>query len=135
MKPDVLTIIRTKLLANSAITAIVGSNIGVRKRPIAKANAQITMRKTFGVSNSILPATRHDIFIDIWVLQKSVTEPYKTTTTLVEKILDVLNRMGESLNSENRVVNQIVKTDAEIDYTEDNEYWHGMINFECVTNE
>jgi hypothetical protein len=135
MKYDILKKLRAILLADPTIASHVGTNIKVRELPVTRVGKQITLRKTFGTSDSIIPLCRPDVFISVWVKQKEVTEPYKVTTEIVEKIIDLLNRKGESLNINDLIVNQIVRVDADISYNDEEEYWIGMIHLECVIND
>ncbi len=135
MKYDILKKIRSVLVTDTTIHTYVGDNISVRKLPKSKITKQITIRKGYGKSDSIIPSCTHDVYISVWIQQKEVSEPYKTCVAIVERIIDLFNRKGETLNTNDLVINQITRTDAEIDYDEDQEYWNGTIILECVTND
>jgi hypothetical protein len=135
MRYDILKKIRSTLVADTTIHTYVGDNITVNKLPKSKIAKQITIRKIYSKSDSILPACAQDIYIEVWVQQKEVTEPYKTCVEIVEKIIDIFNRKGETLNTGDLIINQIVRTSAEVDYDESQEYWTGSIVLECTTND
>jgi len=132
---DLLKKIRSTLLADSLISEKVGNNVRVAKQPVCKSAIQITLKRNYGKSNSIIPATNFPLFVSIWVKQQEVVEPYSICALLVEKVIDLLNRKGVSLNEEDLEVNQVVKTDADIQYDEEQERWVGIVIFDVVTNE
>jgi len=135
MLKDILIILRDILLADTTIKGYVGQNISVKSLPNTRLSKQITLRKSYGKSNSIITATNSTIFITIWVKQKDVEEPYKTCADIAHRVIDLFNRKGSSLNSSDLIVNQVVKTDAEINYSDEGEYWFCTIVFEVVHNE
>ena len=135
MRYDILKKIRAVLVADTTIHTYVGDNITVNKLPKSKIAKQITIRKAYGKSNSIVPICTQDVYIEVWVQQKEVTEPYKTCVEIIERIIDLLNRKGETLNPGDLIINQIVRTDAEVDYDESQEYWNGTIVLECTTSD
>jgi len=135
MKYDILKTIRTTLLNDATITSHVGVNVSVRKLPNRKVTKQITLRKTAGPSNSIICSRTQTVYISVWVLQKDIAEPYKECVEIVERVTDLFNRKGESLNTGDLIINQITNMDSEIDYDETLEYWFGIIILECVTND
>jgi|GEM_PF-6934112 len=135
MRYDILKKVKSVLVADATIHTYVADDIRVRDLPLPKIPKQITIRKTFGTSNSIIPACDCTVYITVWVKQKEVTEPYKMTTQITERINDLFNRKGESLNESDLIVNQMKRTDAEISYTDDQEYWTSTIILECVTND
>lgn len=135
MKYDILKKIRAILVSDATIHTYVVDNIFVRKLPKAKITKQITLRKGYGSSNSIIPLCTHDVYISVWVQQKEVAEPYKVCAEITERVVDLFNRKGETLNVSDLVINQITRTDAEIDYDEDQEYWSSTIILACTTND
>ena len=132
---DLLKKIRTTLLNDATIATQVGTNIAVTEMPYPRVTKQITLRKSDGKSDSIITIVNPTVFITVWVKQKEVTEPYKTCREICDKVIDLLNRKGESLNESDLKVNQIVKTDCSLRYDESEEYWIGVIIFDCFTNE
>ena len=135
MIKDVLIVFRNTMLNDSTITSLVSTNVRVREQPKKRVAKQITLRKNYGISNSILDSANPTIFVTVWVKEKEEEEPYKVCATLVHRILDLFNRKGESLNSDNLIVNQIVKTDAEIFFDDEQKLWTGVITFDVVTND
>jgi hypothetical protein len=132
---DILKKIRTVLLNDPTIAGHVGTNIAVQEMPYARVAKQITLRKSDGKSDSIVTIVNPTIFITVWIKQKEVTEPYKICREICDKIIDLLNRKGESLNESGLKVNQIVKTDCSLRYDESEEYWVGVLIFDAFTNE
>ncbi len=135
MSYDILKKVRKVLKDDATISAAVGTNVRVAEQPVPRVAKQITLRKSYGKSNSILNSTNPTIFVNVWVLQKETSEPYKACADIVERVLALLNRKGESLNESTLVVNQMVKTDCTIKYDDSQEYWVGAIVFDAVTNE
>ena len=135
MNYDILKKIRTVLLNDPTIAGHVGTNIAVQEMPYPRTAKQITLRKSDGKSDSIVTIVNPTIFITVWIKQKEVTEPYKICREICDKIIDLLNRKGESLNESGLKVNQIVKTDCSLRYDESEEYWVGVLIFDAYTNE
>ena len=136
MKKDLLKIIRARLLEDTTIAAQVGQNIAVKDLPNDRVPKQITLKKTYGRSNSILTATNCNLYITVWVKNKDVDEPYKITATILEAVIDSLNRKGKVTLTDNDLqINQVIKTDAEINYDDEKERWVGTIVFEVVHDE
>jgi len=134
-KYDLLKKVRTKLMNDSTITAAVGTNVRVTELPEPKVSKQITIRKEYGRSEAVLNACNPTLFVTVWVLQKENTEPYSICASIVDRVIDLLNRKGNSFNESTLEVNQIKKTDASIRYDDSQEYWVGSIIFDVVTNE
>lgn len=132
---DILKKVRAVLLADTAITNVVGQNIKVGDQPVARATKQITLRKSYGTSNSIIQAGNPTVFITVWIKQKDSEEPYKDCATVVDRIITLFNRKGSSLNTSDLEVNQMVKVDASITYNDEQEMFVGVIIFDTVHNE
>lgn len=135
MVKDFLKTIRAILINDATIQSYVGSHIRISELPKARLTKQITLRKDYGISDSIIKIVNPTLFITVWIKQKENTEPYKLCADVVERIIDLLNRKGESLNDGDLIINQIVKTDSSIRYNESEEYWAGIIIFDVVTND
>jgi len=135
MTYDLIKKIRTVLLNDATISSHVGTNIAVTEMPYARVAKQITLRKSDGKSNSIVTIVNPTIFITVWIKQKDTTEPYKTCREICDKIIDLLNRKGETLNESDLKINQIIKTDCSLRYDESEEYWVGVLVFDAYTNE
>lgn len=133
---NLLTVMISKMKSDPTISSQVGTHVAVRETPAVRVAKQITLRKSYGRSNSILHATNCSVYVTVWVKNKDVTEPFKSCSTIVNAVISLFNRKGETtLNSGTLVVNQLVKTDADISYDDGNEYWTGVIIFEAVHNE
>ena len=134
---DIATKVRAVLQADTTLTAMLTSSndIRVSELPVSKVNKQITIRQTLGRSDSILHATMSTLFIFVWVKQKEVSEPYKTTAQIMRRVVALLNRQGRSLDDSPLEIHQIVKTDGQIMFDEDQERWIGTLVFDVVTNE
>ena len=141
MKKDILIVLRSILLADPIISGYVGINVRVKDLPKKRTLRQITLRKSYGKSNSIITLVNPTVFITTWIREKEkeeVTEndqPYQTCANIVHKIIDLFNRKGESLNSGDLIINQMVKVDAEIYFNDSKKEYIGVVTFDIVTND
>ena len=134
---DLTAKIRSYLKADATLVALLSSANDVRVTELPKdgVDKQITIRKSWGKSDSILPAAFSTIHVFVWVRQKKVSEPYKTCVSIVNRVVELLNRKGTTLNQSTLEVHQMVKTSAEISFDEEQQYHVGTIIFEVITNE
>jgi len=134
---DLTIKIRSYLLSDTTLKNMLSSSSSVRVTELPKEgeDKQITIRKSWGKSDSIILSTVSTLHIFVWVRQKKVDEPYKNCVQIVERVLELLNRKGSSLNESTLIVNQITKTSADITFDEGQEYWVGTVILEVITNE
>ena len=136
MVKDILIVIRDIIKADSTIlTYVSAADVKVADLPETRKSKQITLREDYGKSNSIIPLANPTIFVTVWVKEKDNAEPYKTCATIVRRVIALLNRKGETLNSSDLIINQITKTDASIKFDSELSCQVGTIVFDCITND
>ena len=133
---DYLKKVRAVLNTDATIIAAIGANnVRVRELPFRKIPKQITLKSIVGNSNSIIPSAEATLYVYVWISQKESSTPYITARQISERVVDLLNRKGESFNTSDLILNQLWKNSMETYYDEPTEYWVSVISFRVVTND
>jgi len=130
---DIAKTIRTHLINSATITGIVDvGNIFVSNSPKAKATKQIVIKEIPGPSNSVLDLEQGNLNLIVVVDGDKVSEPYAETKTIVEAILDLLNKKNETLLDTDSAMRWLVKSGVDYIYNQDEYYWMAVITFGYV---